>query len=187
MKLSVSVPDELWEKARRRVDDDSPSAVVQRALSRLAAQAATDYQVRPVSDDISAALEAARARVVAEAQEMFQTGYRQGLELAAELGYRQLELMVRLGGVMAASHMANWAHKRLIERDDDPMYQNEPIISPELLAEYYGSYADYLGDVDWTPSRPTTEGIDAALRDLWQRVTEAADLTGGEAEAADQQ
>ena len=188
MKLSVSVPDELWDKARRRFDDDSPSAVVQSALSRLvAAQAAPDYQVRPVSDAISAALEAARARVVGEAQEMFQTGYRQGAELVAGLGYSQLGYMAEVGGVAAARNMAHFAYEKLIRKN--PEYQGEPLISPDLLVEYYGSYADYTSGelAGWTPSRPTTEGIDAALRDVWQRVTETVDLTGGQAEAAEQQ
>ena len=34
---------------------------------------------------------------------------------------------------------------------------------------------------------PIIEGIDAALHDVWQGVTEAVDLTGGDAGAADQQ
>jgi hypothetical protein len=178
MKLSVSVPDELWMKACRRIDDDSPSAVVQSALSRLAATAATDYQVRPVSDEISAALEAARAYVVADAREMFQAGYAKGLELAAQLRYQQLEWIVRTGGVEAARDAAS--------RGPDPGSYAAPIRSG-LLAKYFGSYADPLDGVEWTPSRPTTEGIDAALHDVWQRVTETVDLAGGDAEDAEQQ
>jgi len=178
MKLSVSVPDELWMKACRRIDDDSPSAVVQSALSRLAAAAATDYQVRPMSDEISAALEAARAHVVADAREMFQAGYSQGLELAAQLSYQELEWIVQTGGVKAAKDAAS--------RGPAPGSYAAPIGSG-LLAKYFGSYADPLDSVEWTPSRPTTEGIDAALHDVWQRVTETVDLTGGDAEDAEQQ
>jgi hypothetical protein len=178
MKLSVSVPDDLWEEARRRVDHDSPSAVVQTALSRLVAtKAATDYQVRPVSDEIRAALDAARARVVADAQEMFQTGYRQGLEFAARLGFRELEWIVRVGGP-AAAKVAMMA---------GPNPAEEPPIRAGLLMKYYGSYADPLDRVEWAPDRPTTEGIDAALHDVWQLVTETGDLTSGDAEAAEQQ
>ncbi len=178
MKLSVSVPDELWMKACRRIDDDSPSVVVQSALSRLVAAAAADYQVRPVSDEISAALEAARARVVADAREMFQTGYRQGLELAAKLGYGQLEWIVRTGGVEAAKDAAS--------RGPNPGTLAAPI-GCGLLVKYFGGYADPLDGVEWTPVRPTTEGIDAALHDVWQRVTETVDLTGGDAEDTEQQ
>jgi hypothetical protein len=178
MKLSVSVPDELWEEARRRVDHDSPSAVVQSALSRLVAtKAATDYQVRPASDEISAALDAARTRVVADAQEMFQTGYRHGLELAAKLGFRELEWIVRTGGLKAA--------KIASAAGPNPVY--EPPIRAGLLTKYYGSYADPLDGIDWTPARPTIEGIDAALHDVWQQVTETGDLTSGDAEATEQQ
>jgi len=178
MKLSVSVPDELWEMARRQADDDSPSAIIQSALSRfVAAKAATGYQIRPVSDEISAALEAARARIDAERQEMFQTGYQQGLELASTLDYWELAWIVRVGGREAAKDA----------RSRGPNPSLPPPINAGRLVKYYGSYADPLGGVEWTPSRPTIEGIDAALHDVWQPETQTVDLAGGDAEDAEQQ
>lgn len=42
MKLSVSVPDELWERAQRTSNMDSPSKIVQRALNLLVAETSDD-------------------------------------------------------------------------------------------------------------------------------------------------
>jgi hypothetical protein len=175
MKLSVSVPDDLWVLAKRRVDDDSPSAVVQAALTAFGGGGpGTDYAVRPTMDEpLAADIEAARSRLVAEARDLFQQGYRGGVELAGRLNFHQLDYIVRRGAVDAAKSMAGMAWDIDMGRAPEGA---KPLIDPNVLLGYLGSYADYTGGEFETPTRPTVEGIDRALADVWERVNAPADV-----------
>lgn len=172
MKLSVSVPDELWEQACRRVDYDSPSAVVQAALSRFVGDTGgnVDYAVRPDSaGELARALSAARAHIINDARELYQRGYRDGVKLAAELSFGQLAYIVRVGAKKAAQSQA----RLKIEIETGLAYVPEgsqPLIEPRVLIDYLGSYADYTGGEFHTPAPPTIEGLDRALADVWESV-----------------
>ena len=178
MKLSVSVPDELWEAAQRRVDDDSPSAVVRAALNHLvaASEASAEYSVRPeLDDDLTTAIEAARQSVLADARTMFQDGYRQGVKLAGELGFRQLDYLAGVGVKQGAKSMADFDRDMAFRPGLYPE-GSEALIDTNILVKYVGDYADFVGDrITWRPADPTMEGIDYALRDVWQRVNAPAD------------
>lgn len=172
MKLSVSVPDDLWEKVNRQVDDGSPSAVVQAALNRFIGdgRGTADYAVRPeLADDLAAALEAARAHIVGQARELYQAGYRKGVKLAGELNFGQLAYIVRVGSKKAAQDQARVAFD--IDTGRVPLpEERRPLIEPRKLIDYLGSYADYTGGEFPTPAAPTIEGIDRGLDDVWDAV-----------------
>ena len=173
MKLSVSVPDNLWEQASRQVDDDSPSAIVQAALNRFVGdgRGGADYAVRPeLADDLAAALEFARAHVVGQARELYQAGYRKGVELAGRLNFRQLAYIVRVGSKTAAQDQVSVAFDIDTGRSPEG---HRPLIEPRELIDYLGSYADYTGGELPTPAAPTIEGIDRALADVWDAVHSA--------------
>ena len=75
VKLSVSVPDDLWDRARAVGGDQSPSHLVQSALRRLVADAskAPGYSTEPPAD-AAEALQAASAKYAAEARNAFEIG-----------------------------------------------------------------------------------------------------------------
>lgn len=173
VKLSVSVPDDLWEQASRQVDADSPSAIVQAALNRFVGdgRGGADYAVRPeLADDLAAALEAARAHIVGQARELYQAGYRKGVKFAGELNFHQLAYIVGVGSKKAAEDQADVAFdidtRRLLDG-------HRPFIEPRELIDYLGSYADYTNSGFPTPAAPTIEGIDRALADVWDAVHSA--------------
>ena len=163
---------------------DSPSAVVQAALSRFAGggRGTTEYAVRPeLNGELSAALEAARAHIVSEAseaRELYQHGYREGLDLAGKLDFRQLAYIVRVGAKEAAQNQASVAFDFDTGRLDRATHGG-PLIEPRELIGYLGSYADYTGGEFPTPAAPTIEGIDRALADVWDAV-HGAHLDGEE-------
>jgi len=185
MKISVSVPDDLWGRACAAVGDESPSAVVQKALGRLIGPGGSraEYAVRPeLSDDLAAAITAARERLLADAKALYQDGYRQGVTLAGELNYRQLEYIVRVGSKRAARDQAS------VKLDEElGRTPHSPLIEPRQLIDYLGDHADYTGSGFPTPEQPTIDGIDQALADVWQAFNESHHRDpGNEADAASQ-
>lgn len=172
MKFSISVPDELWESARAVIMADSPSAVVQEALRRLSSDNAggPGYAQPPVMDDeLADALAIARARLLEEARSLYQDGYRRGVKLAGELNWGQLRQIVERGVVAAAKSIAQQDYDVMTGRIELPPGAR-PWIEAKLLAKYVGSYADLTGSVNLTPSSVSIEGMDRALRDVWDHL-----------------
>ncbi|MGH3830078.1 MAG: hypothetical protein ACRDRS_06430 [Pseudonocardiaceae bacterium] len=170
MKFSISVPDELWESARAVITADSPSAVVQEALRRLSSEdvGSPSYAQPPVmEDELAAALAATRERLLEEARSLYQDGYRRGVTLAGELDWWQLSKIVAAGVVAVAKSIAQQGFDVLTGRIPP---EASPWIEAKLLAKYVGNHADYTGSVPWTPSPVTVEGMDRALRDVWELV-----------------
>jgi hypothetical protein len=180
MKLSVSVPDDLWEKAVRQAVGESPSGIIQKALSQFVGSSArSEYAVRPPLDTaLAKELRAARAQIIDSAREMYQSGYRDGISLAKELGFSELAYIVEQGSLKAARTMAKFASEIAVGHSVAPPGAR-PLIEPSILVPYLGSYADFThGGVEWTPTAPTVEGIDRALADVWEQVNSPVD--GGE-------
>jgi hypothetical protein len=138
---------------------DSPSAVVQAALSRFAGggRGTTEYAVRPeLNGELSAALEAARAHIVSEARELYQHGYREGLDLAGKLDFRQLAYIVRVGAKEAAQNQASVAFDFDTGRLDRATHGG-PLIEPR---ERGFSHAGQTRVSRWSGSSPTTACLD---------------------------
>lgn len=173
MKMSVSVPDELWEAARSAVDGrDSPSAVVQEGLSRLVEVEgrAKPYAAKPAMEgEVAAQAAAARARLLAGARELYQKGYREGIKIATELTVQQLQMLVRVGVAKATENAVEAV--RLDQRYPDPGGRvKEPLMPLGMLVGYLGSIADPRDVTDWAPNELLLEGMDQAFRDLWDDV-----------------
>lgn len=162
MKLSVSVPDELWEKARRQADDDSPSAIIQSALSRLVSPSDAPYARRP--PDAKKLLAQAAKRLGAGAAKEYERGYRDGLEALDEEFWLPLNDLAKDGFDLQAWAKAVKAGDKyyLFGSKDDP----EPewfTITGQLLGE--------LIDESWgqePPNMAYIHGFQAAWRDAWE-------------------
>lgn len=172
MKLSISLPDDLWDRAREVLHTQtSPSAIVQEALRRAVssgaarpeyADAARDEETRTVMTEV-------RTRLVKEARMSYQNGYRSGVALAQKLSWQELEWISSAPVDLCARAKAvlDLAQRQMV---DDPQYipGTEPMIDPNVLGEYLGSLAHPL--LDWTPEPVALEGIAAALTDIRSSV-----------------
>jgi hypothetical protein len=173
MKLSVSVPDDLWTAAVGVVEDGSPSAVVQSALTHLVARSSAErpYAQRPdLTGDLGAQLEAARDRFIGHARTAYEDGYRKGVQLSTELTWDELEYVVKHGAQRATELASHWAADVEMNQHDPAREQPSPPVRLQVLAPFMGAAADYTGSVSWRPSATTVEGLDRALRDLWDSV-----------------
>jgi hypothetical protein len=179
MKLSVSVPDELWDAARAVVEDDSPSAVVQTALGQLISRGVGGkaYAQRPkLQGELADAFMTTRSRLLEDASARYQAGYRQGVELAGELDWAQLDEIAHKG-VIAVSESAASFTSRFVSDPGNYPPGAKPTIDPLLLQKYVGRYADWQDLLSGRPSEITIEGMDRALRDLWEQVQAPASLS----------
>ena len=188
MKLSVSVPDELWEKARRRAGDDSPSAIIQSALSRLVSPSDAPYARRP--PNAKELLTEAAKRLGAGASKEYERGYRDGLAALDEEFWLPLNDLAKDGFDLQA-----WAKEvkagnkyYLFGAKDDP----EPPWF-DITAELLGELIDDHGGQD-APNMAYIHGLQAAWRDAWEaqhnawetaQRPEASDAPGGNADAVD--
>src|SRR5689334_5689709 len=97
-KLSIYVPEDLWDRVREQHPDANVSQVVQRGLGSLLADvpapAGSAYLKRPrgVEDRI----EAAKARLAADARREYQQGYAAGLDVGDEVSLHQLNELAAL-------------------------------------------------------------------------------------------
>jgi hypothetical protein len=92
VKLSVSVPDELWDEARSLAQDSTTSAVVQEALRRWVNQARPAPQyAEGLPDDVVAALRDTQNRLGQEAQMESKRGYVYGVQCAQRLPWWAIE------------------------------------------------------------------------------------------------
>jgi hypothetical protein len=92
MKLSVSVPDELWNEARSLAQDSTTSAVVQEALRRWANQAHPKQQyAEGLPEDVLAALHETQGRLGEEAHMESKRGYVYAVQTAQRLPWWAIE------------------------------------------------------------------------------------------------
>jgi hypothetical protein len=178
-KLSVSIPDELLDRARALDASASTSHLVQRGLEQLTARLSSprepDYAERPA--DADAQLTAARKALLASAREEFQRGYRDALEDIGSIDWGVMEgladdkfdLFVVLAGwrrgwdVSSGFSPPEWFH---------------------IFMKRFGAMIDPIGfdQFSFTPSRPYVRGYAAALRDAWATVEPGADGTEASSE-----
>lgn len=149
MKLSVSVPDELWARACAAAQSSSPSEVVQAGLRRFVALEDPSHW-RPDSEaGLQAGAIADGLREEAEAH--FRKGYETGLALAEEADWKLLDLA-------AVNDFDVRQVQRQLELDGATLVWNL-----EGLLEIYRSLG---GGVLFE------RGVRAALRDVWRSVVE---------------
>ncbi len=102
MKLSVSVPDDLWSDLA--TGSNSPSQLVQDALRELqrhrrrGEERVVDLEARlassdPEGDPAAPTVNSVLDRLTEEAADLMDTGYRMGVELAGKLSWLDLEAL----------------------------------------------------------------------------------------------
>lgn len=155
MKISASVPDDLWSAASK--GEDSTSKVVQDALELLVerrrgseerivsgeARVLANYTSRVEGSEVLDKLEA-------EARELQRNGYWIGIELAETVGWRKLE---RLPSDIASA-LVDWT-------TDTTLWDN--IFDP--LFNLFEQYEVGLHDNELDPSLVLYEAIAAGLAD----------------------
>ena len=116
VKISASVPDELWGLAQARSRLDSPSAIVQEALRRAYSTPAGPNVDSAVAGRSSQARVAAiRDRLRRQVQELWERGYAAGLDLAEALSWEALQHY----GSYERSDLNEWLASALPEEDAD--------------------------------------------------------------------
>ena len=169
MKLSVSVPDQLWERAKARRPDLSASHVVQQALEQWASpKGSAGYSLNP-PDAAAPLLALATARLSDEAREHFERGYLAGAEAGTELGWWSIQsLHDGHYDVMA------WIDPIITSQLDFDTHRLGPGAEPSsavgVLVKALGALMSPWGDDTFIPSAPYLRGFAQAMRDLWQRV-----------------
>jgi post-segregation antitoxin (ccd killing protein) len=150
-KLSISVPDQLWERARAVDADKNPSQLVQDALARFVADRQTDFAAAPAAESEGIAAIAQQKR--AEAEELYLVGYRAGADLAKKWPWEVLDWASQLDFDLG----------RLQAEDED----SGDLVYPD------GRVEDDILDADgWRRGRLFELGRQHALRDVWKAVTE---------------
>ena len=176
MKLSVSVPDPLWDAARESRPDLNPSRLVQEALdSWVRARSATPYPVgRPRQAD--AHFDAARARLVATARAEFERGYVAAVECAEILDWVYFDSLAR-GRFEVRSWAAGIASAAVqVDLGALPKEWGPAPATVRVLVQALGNIVSPFGDDMFTPSLPYVRGFAQAMRDLW---TDAVEGRGG--------
>lgn len=124
MKLSFSVPDALWLRARETYPIFGDSRLVQVAMEYLIADSRPNYLEGPPPESADR-LRCLRARLSSEAQAAFESGYDAGLGLAEVLDWWILDRLAtahwRLDDLLSsrsAHGLAESMRGLLVERED---------------------------------------------------------------------
>ena len=154
MKLSVSVPDDLWEEARSiAADSESSSSVIQEALRRWVRQTRSGpgYATSP-PEDVVGELQEARERLAREARAEFGHGYAQGVQCARRLPWWAIEDLADHHRFRTREWARAWANAA-VELD---MAKPSPSRSKAEKSELID--ARLRRPFDWT-------GVDAAMQE----------------------
>lgn len=179
MKLSISIPDELWDSARQVLHTHtSASAIVQEALRRAVAEGTTrpEYADAVRDAETSTAIAEVRSRLVEEARMTYQSGYRSGIALAQQLSWQQIDWITKAPVDIRAraKEVHDFTQKQMVDPDYIPA--GTPFVDPDLLGEYLGTLAHPL--LEWNPEPVAIEGITAALTDI--RTSVESNPPGGD-------
>lgn len=172
-KLSVYVPDSLFEQARSLDTQANTSRLVQRALQRLVAEGEERplyAGARPARADKQ--LAHLREKLATEARADYERGYSDALTAAESLPWWALEGLADNnfdlprwcdGWFNAEQHRIDAAvsGRQLVEGDKGPAWVTE-------IGHYLGRLINPIDD--WTPGRSYLRGFSDALRDAWDSV-----------------
>lgn len=140
MKISASVPDELWAQAA--VDEASTSKVVQQALEALiehrrqstARVSSVETRLRTIYDIDDPDSDDVLDKLVKEARRLQRVGYMIGVDVAARIGWQHLEEVP----TDLASYLRRWSRDQLPIGLDDATgnYEGLEAALEGLLDEY---------------------------------------------------
>jgi|GEM_PF-2279553 len=171
MKLSVSVPDALWETSRAQRPDLNPSRLVQEALEAWRQQRARPAfpLERPVEADSLFAKR--RDQLAAKAREEFERGYRAALAVAEVFDWWDLESLARQRFDVAA-WAAGFADAAVAaDLGRIPTEAPDKKVMSALI-KALGALLPPFGDNEPTPSAPYQRGFAQAMRELWRESFE---------------
>jgi hypothetical protein len=169
-KLSVYVPDDLWERARA-VRPANTSLIVQEALSLLVRTKSTEPAYSgeaPVGTELTR--DFLKSQFSQQARWRFEEGYRSGLDYlqASQIPWKAFESFAEAGFDLRR-WIASWFDEEVEEVDD-----LEPD-GPDWLVrlgehKYLGELAKRYGYHRPHPDRTYLLGFSRALRDVWRSV-----------------
>lgn len=156
-KLSVYVPDNLWDQARGAAQGRNVSQLIQDGLRAFLAASGTTVMSTPPIEE--ARLAQVAAKKAAQARKGFEAGYGEGLDLAEEWPWEALDWLARVD-----------FDAENLEDDDFPEFYTEDstadkplVVNPSLIKERYDEVV--LGE-----GRLFRLGVKQALRDVWEAV-----------------
>jgi hypothetical protein len=167
-KLSVYIPDDLWDEARKIDEDVKPSALLQDLLR----ERVREHRSRPyrrLTPDLEAALARARGLVVDRVAEAYQAGYAVALEFAENLPWVAFERLVEFDWDLRAWRESFEATDYEWMRASDEDKANGLAVDWEpCLRDAIEVRAEYLPvDAESVPIGVGAEGFVDAIRDLW--------------------
>lgn len=133
MRLSLSVPDALWLRAREAYPVSGPSQLVQTALGSMTARDQPLYREGP-PPGAAGRLQQLRVRLAVEASASAQAGYAAGLHLADTLDWWVIDRLAaadwRLERLLALPQAA-----AVLEQMRDVLVKSHAEAARELIAE----------------------------------------------------
>lgn len=174
MKLSISVPDDLWLRAQNLSSEVSPSALVQEVLfSWVTDRELSAGYSTAAPPDVGTELESIGSRLSIEAREEFERGYRAGVSAAAKSPWWAIEALVaeRFDVKDWAKRVRRWA-EMADRREPGFELQAEDQVWINALIETLGDLVHPWGGKEWIPPATYIRGFSRAMRDLWEMVEE---------------
>jgi hypothetical protein len=175
MKLSVSVPDQLWDEARQQRPDLNPSHLVQVALDSWVRRSSPGYSQEP-PEDARPAFTAAREHLAAQARREFEDGYRAALAATAELNWRTIQDLA--DGRFDVTTWAGTFGRSVFLAETGRIPQDRAPRPEEwdALVRAVGSVVDHpVLDEEPGRSAPFLRGFGEAMRTVWKAI-EGPDL-----------
>jgi hypothetical protein len=175
VKLTVSVPDDLWNRVRR--PQEGASAVVQRALSALDNMPPRTEPSDAVVTAFDAEIEAIVARLVLEAGSV-DVGYRVGIRAAAHMGWAAINDLRDCELPFERIAVRHWAQQNDEgEAFDTTDYWAVICAIEEAVRDELSCEVEYFPTIyEQGLSRPIEIGFNRAILQVRDRVLRA---TGG--------
>lgn len=164
-KLSVYVPDELWEKACQVDPLANRSQLIQRALEGLL-QGRTS-EPSPLPQGAAEKISALREVFAAQAREEYETGYAGALEAAEAIPWHALERFAN-----ERFDTRRWIGRVRESVQTGIAYGEGEVPWVYAIAKSLGDLADPIGydQFSFTPTRARIRGFGDALRAVWESV-----------------
>lgn len=178
MKMSVYVPDDLWEIVQQAEPDLKLSAFVQQSLrERMARRTYRPYA--RLEADVGAMRAAAREAIASRQRDAYGAGYRIGLLAAEQLPWQAHHVFEEHGYDLdaLARHLETEDYEPVTHRDEWGGYID--------LKGIVGIALDEVGPVPLTDGLPVglvREGFIDGIRDVWEGTSRAT-IVGQELEA----
>lgn len=174
MKLSVSVPDELWEAAKAQRPDLNPSHLIQEVLEdwQRRGNGLTSRPSRPPETDDQ--FNRVRNGLAVEVRAEFVRGYRAALVLVESTNWMVLSALAEVRFDVSA-----WAEmfaSLATEAEGDLTSGFLHVVTAMTAA--VGSLVPKYGEGAFRPTTTYHRGFVAAMRDLWNGASNDIDVAG---------